>query len=155
MVPEQKSRAEGCLCKHKICYWCCCLVVKSCLTLCNHMDCSMPGFPIFTISWSLLKLMSIESVMPSNHLILYGPLLLLPSIFASIRISFNESALYIRWLKYWSFSIRCPASNLAEGQAGAGNCSWKWDSHSWRLPLEWCLCVCAQSLCCSLQFHRL
>ena len=59
----------------------------------------------FTISWSLLKVMSIESVMPSNHLILYHPLLLLPSIFPSIRVFSNESALCIRWPKFWSFSI--------------------------------------------------
>ena len=59
----------------------------------------------FTISQSLLKLMSIESVMPSNHLILCHPLLLLPSIFSSIRIFSNESALPIRWPKYFSFSI--------------------------------------------------
>ena len=56
-------------------------------------------------SWSLLKLMSIESVMPSNHLILCCPLLLLPSIFPSIRVLSNESVLHIRWPKYWSFSI--------------------------------------------------
>ena len=59
----------------------------------------------FTISWILLKLMSIESAMPSNYLILCHPLLLLPSIFPSIRIFSNESALRIRWPKYWSFSI--------------------------------------------------
>ena len=59
----------------------------------------------FTISWNLLKLMSIESVIPSNHLILYCPLLLLPSIFPSIRVFSNELALYIRWPQYWSFSI--------------------------------------------------
>ena len=59
----------------------------------------------FTISWSLLKLMSVESVMPSSHLILCHPLLLLPSIFPSIRVFFNESALLIRWPKYWSFSF--------------------------------------------------
>ena len=59
----------------------------------------------FTISQSLLKLISIESVMPSNHLILYRPLLLLPSILPSIRVFSNESALHIRWPKYWSFSI--------------------------------------------------
>ena len=59
----------------------------------------------FTISQSLLKLMSIELVMPSSHLILRCPLLLLPSIFSSIRVFSNESALCIRWLKYWSFSI--------------------------------------------------
>ena len=58
-----------------------------------------------TNSWSLLKLMSIESVMPSNHLILCYPLLFLPSIFPSIRVFPNESVLCIRWPKYWSFSI--------------------------------------------------
>ena len=58
-----------------------------------------------TNSWSLLKLMSIESVMPSNHLILCLPLLRLPSIFTSIRVFSNESVLHIRWPKYWSFSI--------------------------------------------------
>ena len=59
----------------------------------------------FTIALSLLKLMSIESVMPSNHLILWHPLLLLPSIFPSIRVFSSESVLHIRWPKYWSFSI--------------------------------------------------
>ena len=59
----------------------------------------------FTISQSLLKLMSIESLMSSNNLILYHPLLFLPSIFPSIRVFSNESALHIRWQKYWSFSI--------------------------------------------------
>ena len=59
----------------------------------------------FTISWSLLKLMSIESVMPCNHLILCRSLFLLLSFFPSIRVFSNESALYIRWPKYWSFSI--------------------------------------------------
>ena len=58
----------------------------------------------FSISWSLLKLISIESVMPSNHFILCCPLFLLPSIFPSIRNFSNESALHIRWPKYWSFS---------------------------------------------------
>ena len=60
----------------------------------------------FTISWSLLKLMSIESVMPSNHLILYHPLILLPSIFPRIRVFSNESAFCLRWPKYWSFSSK-------------------------------------------------
>ena len=59
----------------------------------------------FTISWSLLKLMSIKSVMSSNQLILCCPLLLLPSIFSSIRVFSNELALHVRWPKYWSFSI--------------------------------------------------
>ena len=65
----------------------------------------------FTISWSLLKLMSIESVMPSNHLILCRPLLLLPSIFLSIRVFSNEPVLGIRWPKYWSFSFSISPSN--------------------------------------------
>ena len=59
----------------------------------------------FTISWSLFRLMSIESMMPSNQLILCCPLLFLPSILPSIRVFFSESALRIRWPKYWSFSI--------------------------------------------------
>ena len=62
-------------------------------------------------SWSLLKLMSIESVMPSNHLILCHPFFLLPSIFPSIRVFSNESALRIRWPKYWRFSFNISPSN--------------------------------------------
>jgi len=65
----------------------------------------------FTISWSLLKLVSIKSVMPSNHLILCCPLLLLPSIFPSIRVFSNESVLPIRWPKYWNFSFSISPSN--------------------------------------------
>ena len=80
-------------------------VTQSCPTLCDPMDCSTPGFLCFTISQSWLKFMSIELVMPSNHLILYHPLLLLPSIFSSIRVFSNEQAVCIRWPKYWSFSI--------------------------------------------------
>ena len=67
----------------------------------------------FTISWSLLKFMSIESVMQSNHLILCPPLLLLPSIFPSNRVFSNEPTLHIRWPKYWSFSI-IPSSEYTE-----------------------------------------
>ena len=69
------------------------------------MDCSTPGFPVHHQPQSLLKLMSIESVMPSNHLILCCPLLLLPSIFPSISVFSNDSVLCIRWPKYWIFSI--------------------------------------------------
>ena len=69
----------------------------------------------FTISWSLLKLMSIESVMPSNHLTLCRPLLLLPSVFPSIRVFSNESTLHIRWPKYWSFSFSISPSNEYSG----------------------------------------
>ena len=69
----------------------------------------------FTISRSLLRLMSIESVMPSNHLILCHPLLLLPSIFPSIRVFFDDSALHIKWPKYWSFSFSISPSNEYSG----------------------------------------
>ena len=68
-----------------------------------------------TNSWSLLKLKSIESVMPSNHLILCRPLLLLPSIFPSIRVFSNESVLCIRWPKYWSFSFSISPYNEYSG----------------------------------------
>ena len=68
-----------------------------------------------TNSWSLLKLMSIECVMPSNHLILCHPLLLLPSIFPSIRVFSNELALHIRWPKYWCFSFNVSPSNEHAG----------------------------------------
>ena len=68
---------------------CCCSVAKSYLTLCNPMDCSMPGFPVLPYLLELLKLMPIKSVMLSNHLILCGPLLLPPSIFPSIRVLFD------------------------------------------------------------------
>ena len=66
-------------------------------------------------SWSLLKLMPIESMMPSNHLILYSPLLLLPSIFPSTRVFSNELVLRIRWPKYWSFSFSISPSNEYSG----------------------------------------
>ena len=71
--------------------------------------------PSITNSQSLLKLMSIESVMPSNHFILYCPLLLLPSIFPSIRVFSNESVLHIRWPKYWSFSFDISPANEHTG----------------------------------------
>ena len=69
----------------------------------------------FAISWSLLKLMSIESVIPSNHLIFCHPLLLLPSIFPIIRVFSNESVLHIRCPKYWSFSFSISPSNEYSG----------------------------------------
>ena len=74
------------------------------------MDCSMPGSLSITNSRSLPKLKSIESVMPSNHLILCHPLLFPPSIFPSIRVFSNESVLCIRWPKYWSFSFNISLS---------------------------------------------
>ena len=86
-------------------------VAQSCLTLCDLMDLARQASLSITSSQSLPKLMSIESVMPSNHLILYHPLLLLPSIFPSIRVFSNESALHIRWPKYWSFSFSISPSS--------------------------------------------
>ena len=86
-------------------------VVQSCLTLCDPMQ---PSLSI-TNSQSLLKLMSRKSVMPSNHLILCCPLLLPPSIFPSIKVFSDESALHIRWPKYWSFSFSISPSNKHSG----------------------------------------
>ena len=80
-------------------------VAQSCLMLCDPMDCSTQGLPVHHQLPELLKLMFIESVMPSSHLILCHPLLLLPSIFPSIRVFSNESALHIRRPKYWSFTF--------------------------------------------------
>ena len=94
---------------------CCCSVAQSCPTLCSPRDCSTPGSLSFTISGILLKPMSIESMMPSNYLILCHPLLLLPSIFPSIGVFFYESALRIRWPKYWSFSFSISPSNEYSG----------------------------------------
>ena len=86
-------------------------VTQSCLTLCDPMNCSTPVLPVHHHSRSLLKLMSIESVMPSNHFILCRPLLLLPSIFPSIRVFSYESVLCISWPKYWSFNFSISPSN--------------------------------------------
>ena len=86
----------------------------SVVSLCDPMDCSMPGFLSFTISQSLLKLMYTELVMPSNHLILFRPLLL-SSIFPSIRVFRSELTLHIRWPKYWSFSFSTSPSNEYSG----------------------------------------
>ena len=90
-------------------------VIQLCLTICDPMDCSTPGFPVIINSRSLLKLMSVESVMPSNHLILWCPLLLPPSVFLSIRVFSRKSALRIRWPKYWSFSFNISPSNEYSG----------------------------------------
>ena len=84
-------------------------VVQS-LGVSSPMDSSTPGFPVFHQSQSLLILMSMESVMPSNHLILCHPLLL-PSVFPSIKVFSNELALCIRWPKYWSFSFNISPCN--------------------------------------------
>ena len=88
------------------------LVAQSCPTICDPMDCSTarPPCPSPTPG-SLLKLMSTESVMPSNYLILCRPLLLLPSIFPNIKVFSNASVLHIRWPKYWSFNFSISPSN--------------------------------------------
>ena len=75
----------------------------------------MPGFPVLYYLWSLLKLMSIQSAMPSNHLTLCCPLLLLTSLSPSIRVFSNESVLHIRWPKNWSFSLSISPSNEYSG----------------------------------------
>ena len=85
--------------------YCCCLAAKLCLILVTSWTVAPQTSLSFTISWSLLKFMSIELVMLSNHLILYGYLLLLHSIFPRIRVLSSESALCIRWPKYWNFSF--------------------------------------------------
>ena len=90
-------------------------VAQSCPTLCDPMDCSTPGLPSITNSQSLLKLMAIELVMPSNHLILCHPLLLPPLIFPSIRVFSSESILCIRWPNYWSFSFSISPCNEYSG----------------------------------------
>ena len=90
---------------------CCCSVARSCLTLCDPMVCSMSGFPVLHYLPEFAQFMVIESAMPSKHLILCHLLLLLPSIFPSIRFFSNESTLCIRWPKYWSFSFSTSPSN--------------------------------------------
>ena len=94
-------------------------VTQSCPTLCNPIDCSQDSLTI-NKSWSLLKLMPIESGMPSNHLILCLPLLIWPSIFPSIRVFSDESALHIRWPKCWSFSFNISPSNEYSGLISYG-----------------------------------
>ena len=92
-------------------YICCCSVAKSCPTLYNPMTITHQAPLSFTISWSLLKSVSIELVMLSNHLVLCLCLLCLPSVFPSIRVFPYESILHIRWPKYWRFSFINHPSN--------------------------------------------
>ena len=94
--------------------FCCCSVTKSCPTLCNSMDCSMPGFPV-SLSPGVCSNSTIESVMPYNHFILCHPLLLLPSIFASIRAFSSESVLCIKWPEYQSFIFSISPSKQYSG----------------------------------------
>ena len=90
-------------------------VTQSCSTLCNPMDCSTSGFPVHHQLQNLLKLVSIELVMPSSHLILCRSLLLLPPTSPSNRVSSNESTLCMRWPKYWSFSFSIISSKEIPG----------------------------------------
>ena len=90
-------------------------VTQSCLILCDPLDCSMPGFVVHNQLRSLLKFMSMKSVMASNHLIFCHPLLRLPSIFPSIKVLSSESVLHIRWPKYWGFSFSIHPSNKYSG----------------------------------------
>ena len=90
-------------------------VAQLCPTLCNPWTAARQASLSITNTWSLPKLMSIESVMPSKHLILCRPLLLLSSNFPSIRVFSNESALHMRWPKYWSFSFSINPSNEHSG----------------------------------------
>ena len=90
-------------------------VAQSCPTLCDPMNCIMPGLPVHLHCRSLPKLMSIKSVMPFSHLILCCPLLLLPSTIPSIRVFSNGSTLPMRWPKYWSFSFNISPSNEHPG----------------------------------------
>ena len=91
---------------------------------CNRMDCSSQASLFPTISQSLLKFMSIESVMLYNHFILCYPLLLLPSIFPNIRVFSNKLALCMRWPKYWSFSFIISPSNEYQGWFPLGLTGW-------------------------------
>ena len=90
-------------------------VTQSCPTLFDCMNCSTPGLPVHNQLPETTQTHSIESVIASNHIILYRSLLLLPSIFPSIRVFSNELDLYIRWPKYWSFSFSISPSNEHPG----------------------------------------
>ena len=99
-------------------------VAQSCPTLCNPMNRSTPGLPVITNSRSSLRLTSIKSVMPSSHLILCRPLLLLPPIPPSIRVFSNESTLRTRWPKYWSFRFTIIPSKEIQGWSPSEWAGW-------------------------------
>ena len=100
---------------HLIDMFCCDSVPKSCPTLCDPMDCSTPRFSISHYLPEFAQIHVHESVMPSNHLSLCHPLLLLPSIFPSIRVFTNESVFHIRCPKYWGLSFSITPSNENSG----------------------------------------
>ena len=114
-------------------------VTQSCSTLSDPMDCGTRGFLVRHQSWSLLKLMSIELVMPSNHLILCCPLLLLPSIFPSTRVYSIESVLCIRWPKYLGFSF-----SISPSSEYSGSISFRIDWFD-LLAVQWTISSVAQS----------
>ena len=109
IYPTASIPLFGCLIVHSDLR--CCSVAKSCLTLVTSWTAACQNSLSFTISLSLLKLRSIESVMPCNHLILCCPLLLLPSVFPSIRIFSDKSVVGTKWPKDWSFSFSHSASH--------------------------------------------
>ena len=106
MRPEHRGDTNCCRC---------CSVTQSCLILCNCIDWNIQVCLFFTMSWSLLKFMSTESVMPFTHLVLCCPHLLLTSVFPCIRIFSTELAFCIRWPKYWSFSFSIIPSSEYSG----------------------------------------
>ena len=114
-------------------------VAQSCQTLCNPMNRSTPGLLSITNSQSLLKFMSNESVMSPNHLILCRPLYFLPSIFPSIRVFSNESALCMRWPKSWSFSFHISPTNEHPGLIS--------------FRMDWLDLLAVQGILKSLQHH--
>ena len=93
----------------------CCSVAKSCPTLCDPIDCNMPGLPVLYYLLEFAQVHSIESVMPPNRLLLSHPLLFLPSIFPSMHVFSSESALHIRWPNYWSSSFSISPSHEYSG----------------------------------------
>ena len=111
---SESRRVQSLHCGHAS-ILCCCSVAQSCPLFATPRTAARQASLSFTISQSSLKLMSMESVMPSNHLALCHPLLPPPSIFPSIRVFSNESALPIRWPKYWSFSFSLSPSNEYSG----------------------------------------
>ena len=128
---------------------CCCAVTQLCPTLYNSMDCSMPGFSVIQYPQSLFKLMSTKSMMPSNHLILCSPLLLLPSTFPGIRVFSNELSLCIRRSMDWSFNFSISSSNKYSGLisfrvdwfdllAGQGTLKSLLQHHSLKASILWC-----------------
>ena len=127
---------------------CCCSVIQSCL-FATPRTAAHQAYLSITISWSLHKLMPSESLIPYNHLVLCCTLLLLPSIFPSIRVFFNESVLHIRWPKYWSFSFSISPSNEYPGLisfridwldllAVQGNLQSFLQHHSSKASILWC-----------------